>query len=143
MGPILAFRFRLKGSDRITGGLVVSTSFRVRGLIRLEHDELVFQWGGSVSVQEVGLGDVKDEVEVLPDESLVVPVQDLYRAMLVGGWLRPRLVLQARTPGALSTVPSAEGGTAEFWYARRDRIAAIEMANSINDAIALACDQGY
>jgi hypothetical protein len=78
---------------------------------------------------------VQDGRELLPDERVTVPVGDLYQAILAGGWWRPRLTLQAREPGALADVPSEEFGRVRFWYARRDRSAALSMAAAINEAI--------
>jgi hypothetical protein len=137
MSPILSFRLKLAGTDKFSGFSAVSTSFRVHGLLRLEGEQLVIQWGGTVQVQEVGLLSLQDESEVLPIEQVVVPVSDLYRATLAGGWWRPRLKLEARELAALGAVPSEQYGRVEFWYARHDRMVAVEMADAINEAIAM------
>ena len=138
MTPILSFRLKLRGTDRFDGLQAESTSFRVHGLLRLEGDALVIQWGGTVQIQDFGLFTFRDEQEVLSDESVVVPVRDLYRALAVGGWWRPRLMIQAKELGALAAVPGEEHGTVQFWCARRDRPIATSMAAAINAAIAAA-----
>jgi hypothetical protein len=138
MGPTLPFRLKVAGKDEVHGLDVTSTSFRIHGYLQVDGDVLVIEWGGTAHVQEVGAMNVRDETEPLPDERLEVPIADLRRAELTGGWLRPRLRVQARRVGALSPVPAEQFGTVEFWYDRSERFTAIEVARALAAAIEAA-----
>lgn len=92
--------------------------------------------GGEVAIQEVGISKISDETEPLQDERIDLPITDIHRASLTGGWFRPRLELQARRLGALSCIPSESLGVVKFWYDRAERFAAIAMANALEAAIA-------
>ena len=146
MGPTLPFRLRMPGRRDEVSGLdltgssfkVTSTSFEVHGYLHVDGDVLVVEWGGTIQVQEVGAMSVRDETQPLPNERIEVPVADLYRAELVGGWFRPRLRVQARAVGVLSSVPTEKRGMVEFWYDRSERFTAIEVARALTEAIAAA-----
>ena len=135
MTPTLDFRLKLPGTDILSGLNATSTSFQVRGTLRIEGSLLVVEWGGAVRVQEVGPLTVRDEREWLPDERLLVPLLDLEMAEVVGGWWWPRLTVHANTPGALAEIPSAVDDVVKFWYGMRDRAIARALAADINDAI--------
>lgn len=135
MTPVLPFRLKLPGTDLFSGLNAISTSFRVHGTLRLAGDLLLIEWSGVVRTQEVGPLTIRDEKEVLSEESLTVPVSQLDSATVVGGWWLPRLALYARERGALGAVPSEKDDAVLFWYARRDRPIAIALAAAINDAI--------
>jgi hypothetical protein len=143
MGPTLPFRLKVPGRDAVDGLGVSSTSFRVHGYLEVEGDTLVIEWGGTARVQEVKATTVRDDTEPLPDERLVVPAADLYRAELTGGWFRPRLRVQARRVGALAPVPSERFGAVDFWYDRSERFTAIEVARALREAIDAAERQAY
>lgn len=135
MSSSLAFRLKLPGTDTLSGLNAVSTSFRVHGLLWLEGDLLIIQWGGAVRVQDVSPLGLSDTREPLPDERVAVPVHDLHRARVAGGWWRPRLILRAGTPGALGEVPGETAGVVTLWIARADRAAGRALSSAINDAI--------
>lgn len=142
MSAVLPFRLKVPGRDEIDGMDVVSQSFRIHGYLEMAGDVLVIEWGGTTHVQEVGMKGVRDETEPLAAQRLEVPAADLLRAELTGGWLRPRLRVQARRIGALAPVPSEKRGTVEFWYDRSERFVAIEVARELADAIAAAAAPG-
>lgn len=135
MAHILAFRLKVPGKDEFRGLHAVSTSFRFRGFLRLEGHILTIEWGGVAQVQDVGALTIRDDHLPLPDERVSVPVSELYRATLAGGWWRPRLTLQAKGLGVLALVPSEEHGLVQFWYARADRIFARDLAAALGNAI--------
>jgi len=135
MGAVLPFRLKVAGKDEIDGMNVTSMAFRVHGFLQVEGDRLVIEWGGTVAVDEVGAMGVRNDTERLPDERLEVPVTDLRRAALEGGWFRPHLKVQARRMGALTRVPSEHDGAVCFWYERTERFTAVAVARELNDAI--------
>jgi len=135
MDPTLPFRFKIRKTTEIDGSNVTSTSFRVHGYLQVDGDQLIVEWGGTAHVQHVGATGVRDETEALPDERLAIPVADLYRAELTGGWFRPRLTVQARRVGALASLPSEHFGVADFWYDRSERFTAIAVAQALTEAI--------
>jgi hypothetical protein len=132
----LPIRLKVSGKDEFHGMRAVSTTFRFHGWLRLEAAFLRVEWSGYAQVQDVGPLSVKDDRLPLPAETLIVPVARLRRAELVGGWWRPRLIISARDGRALALVPSEEEGAVAFWYARRDRKAAIAFAASLSASIA-------
>lgn len=132
----LPVRLKVSGKDEFRGARAISTTIRFHGWLRLEAETLRIEWSGYAQVQEVGPLSVTDERLPLPAESLIVPVARLRRAELVGGWWRPRLAISARDAQALAMVPSEAEGTVHFWYARRDRTAAVALATSLATAIA-------
>lgn len=136
MGPTLPFKLKLPGKDVLDGLGYTNRSFRVHGYLHLDGDVLVIEWGGTVRVQEFGAVSMRDETESLPNERLEVPVAELLRVELVGGWFRPRLRVQARTIGTLSSVPTEQGGLVEFEYERSERFTAIEFVAALGEAIA-------
>lgn len=139
MGPRLPFRLKVPKKDVIEGARVTSTIPRIHGYLHVDGDLLVVEWGGTAHVTDVGgTNYVRIETEPLPDERLEVPIADLHRAELLGGWFRPRLTVQARTVGALAPVPTEEFGVVNFWYERSERFTAIAVAQELSDAIAAA-----
>ena len=129
--PSLPFRLKVPGKDEFRDFNAVSTSFTFHGVLQLEEGGLAIGWRGTAQVQEVGSLHLRDESLVLPDEEIVVPLQDIFRASLVGGWWRPRLRLEAARLGALAMVPSEERGVVDFWYQRRDREAAAALVAAL------------
>lgn len=132
---ILPFRLKVAGADEFKDFVAISTSYKFQGLLTLEDDELRIQWAGTAHVQEVATIDVRDEKIPLPDEELILPVSELYRAKLAGGWWRPRVMLQVRTINALQMVPSEDHGVVNFWYARSDGRAAADLVSRLTSAI--------
>jgi hypothetical protein len=145
MGPTLPFRLKLAKTDevQIEGHDVTTRSYRIHGYLHVEGDTLVIEWGGTVRVNEVGATRIRDETERLPDQRLEIPVADLYRAELTGGWFRPRLTVQARRVGALSPVPNERFGVVDFWYDRAERFTAIDVARALNEAIEAAAGRPF
>jgi hypothetical protein len=137
VGTKLPFRLKIPKEDQIKGMDVTSKTFRVHGFLEVHEDLLIIEWGGTVNVQEVGMMGVRAEAQTL-HERLEVPVADLYRAELTGGWFRPRLTVQARTVGALAPVPTEEFGVVNFWYDRSERFTAVAVAAELGEAIAAA-----
>ncbi|MEP6571384.1 MAG: hypothetical protein ABJD11_01770 [Gemmatimonadota bacterium] len=133
---LLSFKLKVAGTDEFRGLKATSTSYRFHGILRLDGSVLTIEWGGVAQVQEFGATTIRDNRLPLPDDSVEIPVELLYRAALAGGWWLPRLRLRAGAPGVLSMVPSEELGAVEFWYARADRDLAITMVAAINKAIA-------
>lgn len=136
MTLVLPFRLKVPGKDEFEGVSAVSTTFRVHGFLRFDGYMLSVEWGGEIAIEEVGITKISDTTEPLQDERIDLPIADIHRASLTGGWFRPRLELQARRLGALSYIPSEKLGVVKFWYDRSERFAAIEMVNALNDAIA-------
>jgi len=135
MSLVLSFRLKVPGTDEFRGLDVISISYRFEGRLWLEGELLVIEWRGRANVQEVGTLNVRDDQLSLPAERLAVPASELARAVLEGGWWRPRLLVEARKMGALSIVPSEDLGRVRFWYARRDRDVAAEVVASLERAI--------
>lgn len=135
MAVVLPFRLKVAGKDEFDGLNAVSTSFKVHGFMSLDGDALTIEWGGTAQVQSMGVTSMSDDTEALPIEQLVVPVQDLHRAELTGGWFRPRLTLQGRTLFALAGIPSEDAGVVNFWYDRSERFTAIAMVNALTAAM--------
>ena len=135
-----ALRFSLKvpGTDAFEDFRAVSISARSAGTLRLDGDTLTIAWGGVATVQEVGALSVRDERHQLSDMWVGVPVGALASATVAGGWMRPRLVVQARERETLVLVPSEAKGAVAFWIARGDRRLARELAAAINASIAVA-----
>ncbi len=134
---LLAFTLKVPGTDEFEGLSAVSVSYRISGLLELRPEVLVIQWSGEVLVEEVGLA-IREDREVLPAETIHVPLTELYRASLDGGWFRPRLTLEARDLRAFDGIPSGAHGKLPCRYARKDRFEAIAMAAAINSAITAA-----
>lgn len=138
MSSTLPFRLKVSGTDEFRGLRAVSTSFSFHGFLRLERYLLTIEWAGVARVQDVGALSIRDDRLPLPDESITLPVSQLYSAKLIGGWLRPRLAIRARRVGALAAVPSEDQGIVQFWLTRSERAAGKEMATAISLAIASA-----
>ncbi len=134
MTLVLPFRLKVPGKDEFEGINVVSTTFRVHGFLRFDGYMLSVEWGGEIAIQEVGTK-ISDETEPLQDERIDLPITDIHRASLAGGWFRPRLELQARRLGALSYIPTEKLGVVKFWYDRSERFNAIAMAQALEEAI--------
>jgi hypothetical protein len=135
MDPTLPFRFKVPKTTEVDGSNVTGTSFRVHGYLGVDGDRLIVEWGGTVQVRRVGAMGVRDETQSLADERLAIPIADVYRAELAGGWLRPRLTVQARRVGALASLPSEHFGVVDFWYDRSERFTAIAVLQALTEAI--------
>lgn len=131
----LPFSLKVPGKDSITLTAISSTTFKFSGLLRLEGEVLYLEWEGSAQVEEVESLSVRDETVPLPEEELVLPLEELRSIALCGGWWRPRVELCARSLGALNIVPSEEGGRVALWIARRDRAAAAALVASATRAL--------
>jgi hypothetical protein len=110
----------------------------VRGLLRLDDDELVFQWREEDTVTQGGFGysQEKSESEVMEKR---VPLAALRSARLQRRlWLFTDLVLAAADLRAFAGVPGRRGSGTELAVriARADRSAAADLASSIELALA-------
>lgn len=120
----IPFALKVPGKDDMTWSEIATTSYRFRGLLRLEADALLLEWAGSAELEEVSLAGVRTERIALPSESLTVPLADIRTLRLAGGWIRPYLEITANDLDLLRYVPGEDGGRLRLWLARRDRGAA-------------------
>jgi hypothetical protein len=120
----IPFALKVPGKDDMTWSEIATTSYRFRGFLRLEADQLLLEWSGSAEVEEVSLGGIRTERVALPTESLTVPLSEIRALRLAGGWIRPRIEITANDLDLLRYVPGEDGGRLRLWLARRDRGAA-------------------
>lgn len=124
----IPFTLKVPGKDDMTWSEIASTSYRFRGFLRLDADQLLLEWAGSAEVEEVSLAGVRTERIPLPTESLAVPLSEIRTLRLAGGWIRPHLEITGNNLDLLRYVPGEEGGRLRLWLARRDRGAARRLA---------------
>ncbi|HEX8692077.1 MAG TPA: hypothetical protein VF746_06645 [Longimicrobium sp.] len=110
----------------------------VRGLLRLDDDDLVFQWREEASVQRWGGGGgysrEKSESEVMEKR---VPLAALRSARLKRRWwLLADLALAAADLRAFEGLPGGRGSELVVRVARADRSAAADLASGIELALA-------
>jgi len=115
----LPFKLKVPGQDDMTWSEIASTSYRFRGVLRLQPDGLRLEWTGSAEVEEVSLIGVRIERIALPSESLDVPLTEIHTLRL-GGWIRPYLELATNDLDLLRIVPGEDGGRLRLWLSRRD-----------------------
>jgi hypothetical protein len=108
-----------------------STTFKFRGLMRLEPDRLYFEWTGTGKREMHGLLGTETDVRTLPLESFELPLDQVRVMRFLGGWWWPRIVLSATTLDALRVIPSEEDGVVKFYLARADR----QLAESLIAAV--------
>jgi hypothetical protein len=135
MPPMLPFRLKVPKTTVVDGSEVRNTSSVVHGYLQVDGDVLIVEWGGTVSVQEVGTHGFRERTEALPDERLEIHASDLHRAELEGGWFQPRLSVQSRRVGALAAIPTESMGVVNFWYDRSERFTAVAVAEALKEAI--------
>jgi len=128
----LPFRIPVPGDDRVGLGGVQSISWKIEGLLHHEGDRLVFEWGGTRSVQKVSLGETVDRVEPLEPGVLEVPIEWIAGARLKGLFGRAALVLRARRLEAFDGLPAAAGGDVKLRFRRGDLGIARAMVREIN-----------
>jgi hypothetical protein len=87
--------------------------------------------GSYRETQRVALDGILSKVEVLPLETIELPVVELVDLRLVGGWWAPRLELRARRLDAFDGIPTARPGVITLRIRRQDRRLAAEMAAEI------------
>ena len=132
----LPFRIKLPGEDTVAFTEIRDVTRRVDGLLHLLDDAILLEWAVTESVDEVGLGSVSSTTETFAAEELELPLAWLASAELVGGILRPQLLLRARGLGVFAEVPGAKADRLALGYTRADRFVALEMARAITAAFA-------
>lgn len=130
MDPI-PFSLKVPGKDDMTWSEIATTSYRFRGLLRLEADGLLLEWAGTAEVEEVSFAGVRTDRINLPSESLLVPIAAVRTLRVAGGWLRPHIELTAHDWDLLRYVPGEDGGRLRLWLARRDRGAARRLVAAV------------
>ena len=132
----LPFRIKLPGEETVDFTEIRDVARRADGLLHLLDDALLVEWAVTESVDEVGLGNVSSSSETFAAEEAEIPLAWLASADLVGGILRPRLLLRARGLGVFEGIPGAKADRLELGYARGDRFVAVAMAQAITVAFA-------
>lgn len=132
----LPFRLKLPGEESVAFMEARDVSRCAVGLVHLLDDAILLEWAVTESVDQVGIGTVTSTTETFAAEELEIPFAWLVSADLVGGILRPRLVLRGRGLGVFAEVPGAKADRLMLRYARGDRFVAVEMARAITAAIA-------
>ena len=87
----LPFRLRLPGWDKLDWEGARSVAARVEGRLHLVGGMLVIEWAVTEETQRVALDGILSKVEVLPLETIELPVVELVDLRLVGagghlGW---------------------------------------------------------
>lgn len=131
----LPFRIKLEGEESVLLTEVREVTRHAEGLLHLLDDALLLEWAVTEKVEEVGLGNVSTTTETFAAEELEVPLGWIASAELVGGILRPRLLLRARGLGVFEAVPGAKADRLELRYTRADRLVAVAMARAITEAL--------
>src|SRR4029450_9027208 len=85
MNDVVPFTLKVAGKDQFQGGKAVSTSYKLRGLLRFDGASLWIEWTGTYRVQEVGALTARDEEAPLPVESLTGPLARGLNARFRGG----------------------------------------------------------
>lgn len=129
----LPFKLKVPGRDEVTVEHISSTSFSFRGLAQLAGSELLLEWSGTASVDEVAGLEVREETLALPTESLSIPLHLLRTVEFRGGWWLPRIELTGRDMTLLASVPGEKLGRLRLWVARRDRHLARQLVAAIRE----------
>jgi hypothetical protein len=132
----LPFFIKLPGEDTVDFTEIRDVERRADGLLHLLDDAIVLEWAVTEKVDQVGLANISSTTETFAAEELEVPLTWLASAELLGGILRPRVLLRARGLGVFEGVPGAKADRLELRYARADRFVALEMVKAINAASA-------
>jgi hypothetical protein len=118
---VLPFRLRVPSQDEHTLTEATSTTFKFRGIMRLEPGCLYLEWTGTGKRESHGLLGAESSTTTLPLESIELPLDQIRVMRFLGGWWWPRVVLSAMTLDGLRVVPSEEDGVVKFYIARSDR----------------------
>jgi hypothetical protein len=137
LDPAAPFSLRLPKEERVHGPRhVSSTRHHIRGFARLEGAGLVLEWSGTIERSVVQWAEVWTERVPVPVSRATIPVRQVRRIELRGGWWRPRIDLRTSDLGSLASVPGAAPDHVSLWLARRDRRAAAELVAATEAAIA-------
>ena len=129
------FRLSVPGSEILDLRGARSVSYKVEGLLNLDHDMVIVEWTGSESTEQFTFSRVGTDVKLLPFETLEVPVEWIAEARLRRNlFSSPRLELRARRLDAFDVVPSARPGLISLKIRRRDRALAAQMVDAIYQA---------
>jgi hypothetical protein len=132
----LPFFIKLPGEDTVDFTEIRDVERRADGLLHLLDDAIVLEWAVTEKVDQVGLANISSTTETFAAEELEVPLTWLASAELLGGILRPRVLLRARGLGVFEGVPGAKADRLELRYARADRFVALEMVRAITETMA-------
>jgi hypothetical protein len=130
----LPFFIKLPGEETIVLTEIRDVERRADGLLHLLDDAILLEWAVTEKVDEVGLANISSTTETFAAEEAEIPLAWLASAELVGGILRPRLLLRARGLGVFAEVPGAKADRLELRYVRADRFVAVEMTKAIRTA---------
>ena len=133
---VVPFALALPKESNVARGQVLSKSYQVRGVARLEGDRLTLEWSGSIEITEVSGASVRTLRESVPAQRLVLPMARIASIELRGRWWRPFIELRATGVRPLDLVPSAVAGRVVLRLARRDRQAAAELVSQVQLAMA-------
>jgi hypothetical protein len=131
----LPFFIKLPGEEAIEFTEIRDVGRRVDGLLHLLDGAILLEWAVTETIDRVGLASIGSTTETYASEELEVPLEWLASAELIGGILRPRLLLRTRGLGVFENVPGAKANRLELRYTRADRFVAVEMARAITAAI--------
>lgn len=132
----LPYFIKLPGEDTVDFTEIRDVERRADGLLHLLDDAILLEWAVTEKVDQVGLANISSTTETFAAEEAEIPLAWLASAELVGGILRPRLLLRARGLGVFEGIPGAKADRLELGYARADRFLALEMARAITAAFA-------
>lgn len=118
---VLPFRLRVPSQDAHTIVEATSTTFKFRGMMRLEAGYLYIEWAGTGKRESHGLLGTESTTKALPLESIEVPLEEIRLMQFRGGWWWPRVIFSLTTLDGLRMVPSEEDGVVKFYIARSDR----------------------
>ena len=128
---VVPFALKLPDESSVTRGQVLSKSFQVKGVARLEGDRLTLEWSGSIEITEVSGANVRTLRESVPAQRLVLPMARIASIELHGRWWRPFIELRATGIRPLDLVPTAAAGRVVLRLARRDRQVAAELVSQV------------
>jgi hypothetical protein len=132
----LPFFIKLPGEDTVDFTEIRDVERRADGLLHLLEDAILLEWAVTEKVEQVGLANISSTTETFAAEEVEIPLAWLASAELVGGILRPRLLLRARGLGVFAEIPGAKADRLELRYTRADRLVAVEMTRAISAGFA-------
>jgi hypothetical protein len=125
----------MPGEDTVEFTEVRDVSRRADGMLHLLDGVLLLEWAVTESVDEVGLSNVSSTTETFAAEEMEIPLEWLAGVELVGGILRPRLMLHARSLRVFEGIPGAKGARLDLRYDRSDRMVAVALVRAIEAAL--------
>lgn len=132
----LPYFIKLPGEEAVEFTEIRDVERRADGLLHLIDDAILLEWAVTEKVDQVGLANISSTTETFAAEEVEIPLAWLASVELVGGILRPQVLLRARGLGVFVDVPGAKADRLELRYARADRFVALGMVKAINAACA-------